>query len=178
MGRMAMTPGDGHPLLLTTGEEMGRMLPVLIHAHLAQGLVHPPPDLLGGDTQVFRGEGHVFLHHIGHDLIVRILEHHPHGAANGDQIALIPGIHSKHHNGAAGRQGDGVAVLGQGGFSTPISAQYRHKRPRFNVQIQIPKHRNPGAAFRPRVCISQVLCLDRVCHSPSCRRIRPDCLIF
>ena len=33
-------PGDGHPLLLTAGEQMRGMLPIFVHADLPQGLTH------------------------------------------------------------------------------------------------------------------------------------------
>ncbi|CDB30311.1 unknown [Firmicutes bacterium CAG:137] len=145
------------------------MLPILVQAYLAQGLVHTPPDLLRGHPQIFRGKCHILLHHIGHNLVVRILEHHANGAANGNQVALVLGIHSEDRNGPPLRERNGIAVFGQGGFSAPIPAQHRHKGPLLNLQVQIPKHRNPGAAFRPRVCISQVFSLDCLCHSPSCR---------
>ena len=161
--------GDGHPLLLSAGEQMGGVLPVLVHPHLLQGLVHPAANLLGGDAQILRGEGHILLHHVCHNLIVRVLKHHAHGAADGNQVLLLPGVHAEHGHRPPLGQDDGVAVLGQGGFAAPVPAQHRHKGPLLHRQIQIPKHRNPGAAFCLRVCICQVLCLDRFCHNASCR---------
>jgi len=34
-------------------------------------------DLLRGYTKILRAEGYVLLHHVGNDLVVRVLEHHP-----------------------------------------------------------------------------------------------------
>ncbi len=131
-------PGDGHPLLLPAGQQVGG---VVRHAHGFQGGVHPLPDLRGGHAQVFRAEGHVLLHHAGHDLVVRVLEHHAHPAADVQQVFLAAGVQAVHVNLAPGGQEDGVEVLGQGGFARAVVAQHRHKLPRPDGQGEVIQHR-------------------------------------
>ena len=42
-----------------------------------------------GNAQILRGEGHVLLHHVGNDLVIRVLEHHAHAAADLQQQGLV-----------------------------------------------------------------------------------------
>ena len=64
---------------------MGRVADEFAHANSGQGIVYPLSNLLTGHPQVFRCEGHILLHHVGHDLVVRVLEHHAHPLADGQQ---------------------------------------------------------------------------------------------
>ena len=107
---------------------------VLGHAHGLQGLVHPSAYLIRGDAQILRGKGYVLLHHTGHNLVVRILEHHAHGAADVQQPALVGGVHALHPDLSPSGEEDGVEVLGQGGLARAVAAQHRHKFARPDVQ--------------------------------------------
>ena len=133
-------PGDGDALLLSAGEEVGGVLPELVHAHRLQGVVHPAADLLRGHPQILRGEGHVLLHHVGYDLVVRVLEHHAHGAADVQQLLLVGGVHTVHIHLAPGGEQDGVEVLGQGGLAAAVVAQNGHKGALFNIQLDAVQH--------------------------------------
>ncbi len=95
--------GNGDALLLAAGEQMGRVGDKLAHTHGGQGIVHPAADLLRGHAQVLRGKGHVLLHHVGDDLVVRVLEHHAHPAADLQKQFLVGGVHALHVHLAAGR---------------------------------------------------------------------------
>ena len=118
--------GNGDPLLLAAGEQMGRVAGELAHAHRRQGVVHPLPDLPAGNPQVLRGEGHVLLHHVGHDLVVRVLEHHAHRPADGQQQMFVQGVHSLHIHMAPAGQQNTVERLGQGGLAGSVVAQHHH----------------------------------------------------
>ena len=118
---------DGHPLFLSAGEEVRGVGGVVAHAHHGQGLVHPAANLRRGHAQVLRGKGHVLFHHVGHNLVVRVLENHAHRAAHGQQLVLLGGVQSVHPDFAPGGQEDGVQVLGQGGFARAVVAQNGHE---------------------------------------------------
>ena len=135
LGLHGQDPGDGHPLLLAAGEQMRRVHAEIIHAHLLESGVHPLADLLRGDAQILRREGHVVLHHVGDDLVVRILENHAHGAADVQELVLIGGVHVPDPDLAGGGQEDGVHVLEQGGFSGAVVAQDGHKASLGDLQI-------------------------------------------
>ena len=136
---------DGHPLLLPAGQKMGGVAGVFAHAHGGQGLVHPLPDLGGGHAQILRAEGHVLLHHAGDNLVIRVLEHHAHPAADVQQELLVAGVHAVHVHLARCGQENGVEVLGQGGFPRPVVAQHRHKLPRPDGQGDPVQHRGGDA---------------------------------
>ena len=118
---------NGHPLLLPAGEEMGGVADELRHAHIPEGVVHPAADLCTGDAQVLRGEGHVLLHHVGNDLVVRVLEDHAHPLADGEEVCSLGGVHPLHQDLAAGGDEDGVHGLGQGGLAGAVVAQHHHE---------------------------------------------------
>ena len=82
------------------------------HAHLLKRLVHPHPDIGGGDAQILRAEGHVLLHDGGDQLIVRVLEHHAHLLPDGQQVPFVLRIETVHqHLPLCGEQ-EPVYVLG------------------------------------------------------------------
>ena len=87
-------PRDGDALFLPAGEEVRRVGDEFIHAHGPQCRVHPAADFLRGHPQVLRGEGHILFHHVGNDLVVRILEHHTHPLADGQKKLLVQGVHA------------------------------------------------------------------------------------
>ena len=125
---------------------MGSVLPELIHPHRTQGVVHPLPDLGGGDPQVLRCEGYILLHHVGDDLVVRVLEHHAHRAPDVQQAVLIHSVDAIHIHFAAAGQEDGVHVLGEGGFAAAVVAQNSHKSALLDGQVHPVQH-NGGDAL-------------------------------
>ena len=113
---------DGHTLLLSAGQKMGCVLPVFIHIHLFQGIIHTPADNRTCHTQILRAKGHILLHHIGDNLVIRILKHHTHRSADLDQPVLVRSLHSKDGYTAAAGQQNRIEMFGQCGFSTAIAA--------------------------------------------------------
>ena len=116
------------------------MLPEFVHAHGLQGVIHPAADLLGGDSQVFRGEGHVLLHHVGHDLVVGVLEDHANRLTDVQKQGIVGGVHAADVYLAPGGQEDGVHVLGQGGLAATVVAQNGHEGALFNVEVHAVQH--------------------------------------
>ena len=98
------------------------MAGILRHAHRPEGGVHPLPDLRRGNSQILRGEGHVLFHHAGHDLVVRVLEHHANLTADVQQQRLVGSVHAVHIHLAPAGQKNGVEVLGQSGFARAVVA--------------------------------------------------------
>ena len=104
------------------------------HAYDLQRTVHPFPDLCRGNAQVFRRKGYILLHHIGNNLVIRILKHHPNRSPHIQPLLIISGINSVDVDSSPARGENGVHMLSQGGFSTAVMAQYRHKTARLNLQ--------------------------------------------
>ena len=103
---------------------VGCPLPELVDARHLHGVVHPAAHLLGRNAQVLQRESHVFFHHCGNDLVVRVLEHHAHGLADVVNFALVGGVHPLHQHSACLRQEDGVELFGQGGFAAAVGTQH------------------------------------------------------
>ena len=103
---------------------MGGVAGELRHAHGGQSLVHPAADLGRGQPHVFTGKGHVLLHHVGNDLVVRVLKDHARRFADVKQPAFLFGVDAAHPDGAAGGQKNGVEVLCKGGFAAAVVAQH------------------------------------------------------
>ena len=118
---------NGHALFLAAGQVVGCALTVFVDAGHLHGVVHPAAHLLGRHTEVFQRKGNVFLHHGGHDLVVRVLEHHAHGLADVVNFVIVGGVHAFHIHLAAFRQQNGVEVLGQRGFAAAVGPQHRHE---------------------------------------------------
>ena len=158
-GRHSDDTGNGHPLFLSAGEQVGGVLPVLVHAHGLEGVVHPPADLRRGHPQILRGEGHVLLHHVGNDLVVRVLEYHAHGAADVQQFILVGGVDAVHVDFAAGGQQDGVQVLGQGGLAGAVVPQHSHEGALLDVQAYPVQHKGVDRPLL-RIGEAEPLCLN------------------
>ena len=126
-GAHGQDSGDGHPLLLSPGEEMGGVAGKGCHAHGGQALVHPLADLRRGEAHVFAGKGHILLHHGGDDLVVGVLEDHPRRLAHVEEMGFVGGIHPAHKDFAPRGEQNGVHVLGQGGFPAAVVAQDGHE---------------------------------------------------
>ena len=131
--------GNGHALLLSAGEQVRRMAGVFLHAHSLQSIVHPLADFLRGHTQVLRGKGHILLHHIGYDLVIRVLEYHSDSAAHLQQKRRVRRVQPLHPNRSAGGQQHRIHVLGQSGFTRAVVAQNRHKAPLLDLQLHLPQ---------------------------------------
>ena len=138
---------------------MGSVLPELIHIYRLQGLIHPLADLFRGDAQIFRCKGHILLHHIGDDLVVRVLKHHTHRAADVQQPVLIRSVNAVHVHLASAGQQDSVHMLGQGGFSAPVVPQDGYKGAFLDGQIYAVQH-HWGHPLGRRVGETEVFSFD------------------
>ena len=147
---------DGDALLLPAGQKMGGVLPVLVHVHLLQGAVHSAADFRAGNAQILRAEGHILFHHVGNDLVVRILENHAHVPADGENPILVGGVDAADVDLAAGGKQYGIEMLGQGGFPAAVGSEDRHKASLLNGQIQILKNRDAGGALHAGIGVGQV----------------------
>lgn len=116
------------------------MLPELVHSNGLQRVVHPAADLLGRDPQVLRSKGHILFHHVGYDLVIRVLEHHAHRTADGQEKLLVGGVHPVHIDLAPGGQEDRVEVLGQGGLAAAVVSQHCHEGALLNAQRDPVQH--------------------------------------
>ncbi len=112
---------------------------VFIHADLPERRVDPLADLRARHAEVLRGEGNVVLHYVGDDLVVRVLEDHAHGAADGDQLLLVGRVHVLDPNLALRGDKDSVHVLGEGGFAGAVMPQHRHEAPLFDLEVNAPE---------------------------------------
>jgi len=73
-GTLDHRPGNGHPLLLATGQLMGFAPGKVLQLHHGQGFLHPLPDLVLWPLFHFQAIGHIVEHrHMGKQGIV--LEH-------------------------------------------------------------------------------------------------------
>ena len=93
------------------------MAPVGDHLHHPQGLVDTRQNLRGRQPQVLRAEGDVLLDDRRHQLVVGVLEDHPHALTDLPQHGAIAGVHAVDEDLAVGRQQQGVEVFGEGGFA-------------------------------------------------------------
>ena len=128
----------------------------IVHPHGLQRRVHPRPDLRRGHAQILRGEGNVILHHAGHDLVVRVLEHHAHGASDVQQLFLVRGIHALHQHPALRGDQDAVEALCQRALAGAIVAQHRREAAAGDVQRDLPQ----GGFFRVAVGVTDVFDFD------------------
>ena len=115
-----------------------------------QALGDPAPQLLPGQAQIFRAEGHLLVHPGGEELGLEILEENPHppgqlpGPAGG-------GKHPVHRDCAPeiplDHPGDEtLESQGQGGFPGLAGAQDREALPGTHGQVKALEHR-PGGFF-------------------------------
>lgn len=169
--------GDGNPLLLSPRQVMGRAVPIRAHADGFQGGIDPFSHLPRGDPDVFQTEGHVVLHDGGHDLIVRMLKHHPHSPPDLPPIAVVLGVKSGHIHIAFRRFEDAVEMLDQRRFSRAVVADDGHIFPRVNVQGNVPKDAHDLLAVQPVVKGDPLHPNQRLLHQiprpPSTFRISP-----
>ena len=61
--------GEDDFLLLPSGEEVGGMIPVFLHPHPSQALLHLADNVRGFQPQIFQAESHIFFHDGRNDLI-------------------------------------------------------------------------------------------------------------
>ena len=131
---------------------MGGVYTVLVHFHQLQGLIHSLTDLLGRDPQIFGSEGNVVLHDVGDDLVIGVLEHHAHGAADLQQLIGVGGVHACHVHLARGGLQDAVEVLGKGTLPRTVVPQNSHKAALFDVERYV----LDGSSLRIGVLICQM----------------------
>ena len=156
---------------------MGRVGNKGRHIHGGQGIVHPAADLLRGHSQVLRGKSHVLFHHVGDDLVVRVLEHHAYPAADLQKTFLVLGVHALHVHLAAAGQQDGVQAFGKGGFSGAVVPQHHHKASLFNGRVHAPQGQDRLLSFLRRIGEFQGLCFDHSRHVSSLSVSSETCII-
>jgi len=83
--------GDRDPLLLPARQLMRRAAPQRLDLDDPHRFGDPRVDLGLSQAEVLRAEGDVLLDHRGDQLVVRILEHHPHDLPDPAQLGGIAG---------------------------------------------------------------------------------------
>ena len=129
--------GHSHPLLLTAAEHVRGEGSALGHAHGGQGRVDAGDHVLVRHAQVFQAEGHVLAHHVGHNLVVRVLKHHARMPPDVPYLLVLRGVQTADQHAAFRRQVEGVHQLGQRALAASVVPQYRHKRALFHVQAHM-----------------------------------------
>ena len=129
--------GNRHTLFLTSGKFIGRMMTIRHHTYRFQTFIHPLPDILRGNTHIFRTESHIFFHDRSYDLVVGVLEYHPRFLTNLPDIFLLGSIHIIHPKRPFRGNKKTIQVLGKRGFSASVMSQNRDKLSGLNIQIHI-----------------------------------------
>ena len=156
--------GNGDALLLSAGEQMGRVGAVFVHSDRFQGVVHAAADLLRRYAEILRRKGHILLHHVGDQLVVGILKDHANRAADVQKPLLVGGVQSEDVDAAALRQKHGVKMLGKGGFAAAVVAKDCHKAALLNIQVQALKDADRFSFILRRVGEAQLFGGDRIAH--------------
>ena len=128
---------DGHALLLPAGEQVRRVQAKIIHADLLERGIHPRAYFLRRDAEVLGREGHVVLDDVGDDLVIGILKDHAHRGAHGQEIVLVGRVHAVDVHLAAGRQQDGVEVLGERALAGAVVPQHGHERAARDLEREV-----------------------------------------
>ena len=134
---------------------------VFVHPDLLQRIIHTLTDLLAGHSQILRSKRHIVFHHIGDDLVIRILEHHPDGLPDRKELVLIGGIHTIDPHFPFRGCEDAVKMLGKGGFSRSVVPEDRHKAPLLDRKIDALQ----GILFLIHVSVMQIFRLYDHAHS-------------
>ena len=116
---------------------MRRVQAKIIHADLLQGCIHACAYLLRRDAEVLGREGHVVLDDVGDDLVIGILKDHAHRGAHGQKIVLVGRGHAVDIHLAAGRQQDGVEVLGERALAGAVVPQHGHERAARDLEREV-----------------------------------------
>ena len=140
---------------------MGRMGPILVHAHLLQRIVHTMADHGACDAQIFGRKGHVLLHHVGNDLVVGVLEDHAHAAPDGDQQLLVGGVHAVDMAGSAAGQQNGIEMLGKGRLARAVGAQDGNEAALLDLQIEVFKDLHALSRLQTGIAVGEIFYLDR-----------------
>ena len=130
---------------------------VIQHVHCRQSFFYPGTDFRPGDPDVFQPESHIFLHNGRHDLVVRVLEYHPHCLAHRPEVFFYGGIQAAHQTMSAGRGQETVEMTGQGGLAAAVGPDNGDKFAGGNGQVDalershfliLPIHIGMGQIFR------------------------------
>ena len=149
---------------------MGGVLPVLVHVHSLEGGLHPAAYLLGGNAQVLRTKGHVLLHHAGHQLVVGVLEHQAHLAADIQLGLLHAGVDAPYQDFPGSGHQHAVEELGHGGLAAAVVPQQGHKLPLLNGEVHPVEHLLGVHGFRV-VGKAHLLGFDK-CHGFTSRFLK------
>ena len=119
---------DGDALLLPAGEQVRRVQTKIIHTDLPEGRVHARADLLRRHAEVLGCEGHIVLDDVCDDLVIGVLKDHAHRGAHGQKVIFVRRVHAVNIHLAAGRQQDGVEVLGERALAGAVVPEDGHER--------------------------------------------------
>ena len=129
--------GNRDPLLLSAGKFIRRMLPVGDHSCFSQAVVHTFPDFIGRNTQIFRSETHIFLHHGGNYLVIRILKDHAGFLADFPERIIISGIHVVNVNGSLRRNQERIDMFGQCRLAASVMTENGNKLSALHFQVYV-----------------------------------------
>ena len=125
--------GQGHLLLLATGEVEGLPSPQVVDVQVVEGFVNPSGDLRPRQPQVLRPEGHLIDHPAAQDLALRVLQHRAHDLGDGRQ-GLIAGLFPVETDPplqippvTAGDEA--IQAADQGGFAAAAGPGHQHDLP-------------------------------------------------
>ena len=129
--------GDGHTLLLATGQLVGLVLVPVAHAHTFQPFLSAAGALGGLDAGVQHGDLHVFEGALPGDEVVG-LEHEPDFlVADAGQLVIggLVDVHAVQQVAALGGAVQHTDDVHEGGFAGAGLAHHRHKLAGVDVQV-------------------------------------------
>ena len=124
LGLHRKRPRNGDALLLATGERVGLVPLEAREPHLRERAPHAGAQFLRRHAQVLGAKRHVVLDERGHELVVRVLEHHAHARAHVVDVLGIRRVEAVDRN--AARVGDQkrVEVLRERGLARAVTAKH------------------------------------------------------
>ena len=106
--------------------------PLWAHPDGSERLIHPLRQIIPAQAEVGRAEGHVIAHRRHEELVVGVLEDHPHAAPNlGDRV--IGDLTTTDAHGPRGGPQDRIEVKDQGGLPSAIGPEQGNPLARVNV---------------------------------------------
>ena len=85
--------GNSNALFLSAGQVIRRFQAIGLHMYCGKGILYSLPYFIGRKTDVLRTESNVLFHHRCYNLIIGILEDHPHFSSDGENVLLLPTVH-------------------------------------------------------------------------------------
>jgi len=129
--------GDGDALLLPAAQVVWHGVAEFFHLHQAQRFVDALKDRLARKAEIFRPKRDLLEHGCRHELVIRILENHPHTLQNIQRVVLVAGVQPVDEDAALRWQQESVQMLGQRRFSTAVAAQHRDVLAIIDAQVDL-----------------------------------------